>query len=324
MNTLSLRHSCLTFARFIAIHGQLIQDLLLDCTEEDRTVNDAVSILRKLLAGGELLVCPLVGDPLGARLAQRSGLPIALLGGFAIAAMRYALPDTGLLTFTDMLDQIRNVCDATPGFPIIADGDTGYGNAMNVRRTVAEYAKAGAAGILIEDQVWPKKCGHYGGAREVIPRAEARMKIRAAVDARKGKDIVIVARTDARASHGIDEAFARCQDFAEEGADILFVEALQTVDEMRQFSAAFKQPTWANMMPKTPLVTRHDLHGMGFKIVTYNVVLYAAVRAMQQALAALVADDVSLAPPMAPFEEMTQIVGLNDYLSLEGTYRIAE
>jgi 2-methylisocitrate lyase-like PEP mutase family enzyme len=287
-------------------------------------MNDAVSNLRKLLAGDELLVCPVLCDPLAARLAQRSGVPLALLGGFAVAAMRYALPDTGLITFSDMLDQIRNVCAATPGFPIVADGDTGYGNAMNVRRTVTEYAKAGAAGVLIEDQVWPKKCGHYGGAREVIPRAEARMKIRAAVDARKDKDIVIMARTDARAGHGIDEAFARCQDFADEGADILFVEALQTVDEMRQFAAAFKLPTWANMMPKTPLVTRHDLHSMGFKVVTYNVVLHAAIRAMQQTFEALVADDMSLAPPLTAFDDMTQLVGLNDYLTVEGTYRIAE
>jgi 2-methylisocitrate lyase-like PEP mutase family enzyme len=142
--------------------------------------NDATVKFRELLANDDLLLCPLVGDPLSARLAQRSGVPIALLGGFAVSAHRYALPDAGLITFTDVLDQIRNTCDAVPGFPIIADADTGYGNAMNVRRTVTEFAKAGAAALLIEDQLWPKKCGHYGGPREVIPRAEARMKMRAA------------------------------------------------------------------------------------------------------------------------------------------------
>jgi 2-methylisocitrate lyase-like PEP mutase family enzyme len=288
----------------------------------ERVDNNATATFRELLANDDLLLCPLVGDPLSARLAQRSGVPIALLGGFAISAHRYALPDAGLITFTDVLDQIRNVCDATPGFPIIADADTGYGNAMNVRRTVTEFAKAGAASLLIEDQVWPKKCGHYGGPREVISRAEARMKMRAAVDARGAKDIVIIGRTDARSGHGLDEALARCNDFVEEGADIVFIEALETLEEMRRFAGSFKY-TWASMMPKTPVVSRADLRAMGFKVVTYNVVLPAAVYAMQAALKALVADDIPSGPPMVAFDDLTSLVGLNDYVSLEGRYRIS-
>ena len=121
--------------------------------------------LRELLRGPDLLICPVIGGPLSARLVVQSGLPMALLGGFGIAASRFALPDTGLITFTDVVDQVRNTAAAAPGFPFIADGDTGYGNAMNVRRTVREFAHAGAAAVLIEDQVWPKKCGHYAGGR---------------------------------------------------------------------------------------------------------------------------------------------------------------
>ncbi len=126
--------------------------------------------LRELLAGQELLVCPVIADALSARLVQQAGFPLAFLGGFGISATRFALPDAGLITFSEVLDQVHQTCEAVPEFPIIADGDTGYGNAMNVRRTVREFARAGAAGILIEDQVWPKQCGHYAGGRAVISR----------------------------------------------------------------------------------------------------------------------------------------------------------
>ena len=249
---------------------------------------------------------------------------MALLGGFGIAASRFALPDTGLITFTDVLDQVRNTCAAVPGFPIVADGDTGYGNAMNVRRTVRAFAEAGAAAILIEDQVWPKKCGHYGGGRPVIGREEARMKIRAAIEARGDADILIMARTDARGSLGFDEAMARCRAFEAEGADILFAEALETETELRQFAGGFKRPTWANMMPKTPVAGRAQLRAMGFKVVTYNVLLHAAIRAMQDALAALAADDPAQAPPMASFAELTALVGLPEYDATAERYRAAE
>lgn len=283
----------------------------------------AAQQLRKLLAGPDLLVCPVIGDPLAARLVQQSGLPMALLGGFGISAMGFALPDTGLISFTEVVDQVHNTCEAVSGFPIVADGDTGYGNAMNVRRTVREFARAGAAAVLIEDQVWPKKCGHYGGGRKVIARDEARMKIKAAVEARNdcGADILIMARTDARSAVGFDEAMARCRDFEAEGADILFAEALETEAELRTFACGFGKPTWANMMPKTPVASRAELQRMGFKVVTYNIVLHAAIRAMRDTLAALKADDMSKAPPLASFDELTQLVGLPDYNALEMRYR---
>jgi 2-methylisocitrate lyase-like PEP mutase family enzyme len=284
----------------------------------------AAKKLRDLLAGPGLLICPVIGDPLGARLVERSGLKLALLGGFGIAATRFALPDTGLISFTDVLDQVRNCCDAVPGFPIIADGDTGYGNAMNVRRTVQHFAQAGAAAILIEDQLWPKKCGHYDGRRQVIARDEARMKIRAAVEAAHEHDILIMARTDARSAIGFAEAMARCRDFEAEDADILFAEALETEAEMREFAGSFRKPTFANMMPKTPVVSRAALQEMGYRCVTYNVLIAATIRAMKDTLTAMAADDPKSAPPVAAFDELAAVVGLPDYRALEERYALAE
>jgi len=288
------------------------------------TASPSAEALRKLLGADNLLVCPVIADPLQARLVRMAGFPCALLGGFGVSAARFGLPDIGLITFPEMLDQVRNTCNAVAGYPVIADGDTGYGNAMNVRRTVVEYAKAGAACITIEDQVWPKKCGHYAGGRAVIPREEARIKIRAAVQAREaeGVDILILARTDARSGVGLDEAMARAKLFADEGADILFIEALQTEEELRTFAGAFHVPTWANMMPKTPLASRAALREMGFKVVTYNLLLQASVRAVQDTLSALARDDLSSAPPQVTFDELTSILGLPDFNAIEQHYAV--
>jgi 2-methylisocitrate lyase-like PEP mutase family enzyme len=282
--------------------------------------------LRSLLGGPEILVCPVVGDPLTARLCQEAGFPLALLGGFGIAAIGFGMPDAGLIDFTEVVTAVHNTCSATPGFPIIADGDTGYGNAMNVRRTVKEFARAGAAVILIEDQMWPKKCGHYGGKREVIPREEARLKIRAAVEARNeiGSDMLILSRTDARGAMNFDEAMARCEAFVAEGADIIFAEALETEAELGEFGKRFKHPKLANMMPKTPVRSRAELKAMGFDIVTYNIAIHAMVAALQQAFKALKADDMSKAPPLAAFDEVTRLVGLTDYMQLEQRYKAAQ
>jgi 2-methylisocitrate lyase-like PEP mutase family enzyme len=279
--------------------------------------------LRSLLGSSEILVCPVVGDPLSARLCQEAGFPLALLGGFGIAATGFAMPDAGLIDFTEVVTAVHNTCSANPGFPIIADGDTGYGNAMNVRRTVKEFARAGAAVILIEDQVWPKKCGHYGGKREIIAREEARLKIRAAVEARNdvGSDMMILGRTDARGAVGFDDAMARCEDFIAEGADIIFAEALETEAELKDFGRRFRHPKVANMMPKTPVKSRAELKAMGFDIVTYNVLIHAAVQAMQSTLKALKADNMASAPPLASFDEVTRLVGLPDYMKLEQRYK---
>lgn len=284
----------------------------------------AAAKLRELLAGPDLLVCPVISDPLSARLVKRAGFPLAFLGGFGISAVRFALPDVGLITFSEVVDQVHNTCEAVPRFPIVADGDTGYGNAMNVRRTVREFARAGAACILIEDQVWPKQCGHYAGGRKVISREEARMKVRAAVEAREGSGILILARTDARSAIGFEQAMARCRDFQEEGADMLFAEALETEEELRAFGGGFDKPTWANMMPKTPIASRSVLQQMGFKVVTYNVLLAVSIRAMQDTLTALKSDELGKAPPLASFEEITRLVGLPEHTNLEARYQTSD
>lgn len=283
--------------------------------------------LRELLAGPDLLVCPVISGPLSARLVRQAGFPLAFLGGFGISAERFALPDAGLITFSEVVDQVHNTCEAVPGFPIVADGDTGYGNAMNVRRTVREFSRAGAAAILIEDQTWPKQCGHYAGGRKVVSREEARVRIRAAAEAREEADgggLLVLARTDARSAVSFEEAMSRCRDFQEEGADILFAEALGNEQELRAFAGGFDKPTWANMMPKTPLTSRQALHQMGFKVVTYNVLLSASVRAMQGTLAALKADHMEDAPPSASFEEVTQLVDLPEYIAQEARYKIGD
>src|SRR5689334_129337 len=188
--------------------------------------------LRQLLADPNIAVMPGCYDALSAKLVAAAGFNVAFMSGFAVSAARLGLPDTGLISFSEMLDSVRSCVSGAGAIPLIADGDTGYGNALNVQRTVLEYARAGAAAVMIEDQVSPKKCGHTRG-KQVIARDEARMKIRAAVDARREADILILARTDARAVHGFDEALARCHDFEAEGADIIFLEAPESEAEMK-------------------------------------------------------------------------------------------
>src|SRR5262249_59009620 len=203
-------------------------------------------------------------DALSAKLIAAAGYKLGFVSGFAVSAVRLGLPDTGLISFAEMLDTVRSCCGAVPDLPIIADGDTGYGNALNVQRTVAEYARAGAAAVMIEDQVSPKKCGHTR-RKQVIEREEARMKIRAAVDAHRDADILILARTDARAVHGFDEALDRCRDFEKEGADIIFLEAPENELEMRRFCEAMRKPCMANMVPggKTPILPPQELQNIG-------------------------------------------------------------
>ncbi len=189
--------------------------------------------LRQLLQQPGLLVMPGCHDAISARLCEQSGFATAFMSGFAVSASRLGLPDTGLISVAELIEQGRNICSAV-SIPIWGDGDTGFGNAMNIKRTVRDYARAGFACIMLEDQVAPKRCGHTRG-KTVVDREEALLRIQAAVDARnEGADILIMARTDARATHGIDEAIARTRQFHELGADINFLEAPESLDEMRQ------------------------------------------------------------------------------------------
>src|ERR1700751_2729714 len=218
-------------------------------------------------------------DAISAKLVADAGFKVTFMSGFAVSAARLGLPDTGLISFAEMLDTLRNCCNAARDVPLIGDGDTGYGNPLNVQRTVPEYARAGAAAVMIEDQVSPKKCGHTRG-KQVVSRDEARLKIRAAVDARRDADadILILARTDARAVHGFDEALNRCRDFEAEGADIVFFEAPETEMEMRRFCEAVQKPCMANMVPggKTPILPPQELQRVGYKLALYPVVLMSS------------------------------------------------
>ena len=279
--------------------------------------------LRDLLAQRSIEIMPGCYDGLSAKLVADAGYNVTFMSGFAVSAARLGLPDTGLISFTEMLDSLRNCCSAAGSIPLIGDGDTGYGNALNVQRTVVEYARAGAAGVMIEDQVSPKKCGHTRG-KQVISRAEARIKIRAAVDARANADILIMARTDARAVHGFEEALARCHDFAAEGADIIFLEAPETEDEMRRFCAAMTKPCMANMVPggKTPILPPQQLQAIGYKLALYPVMLLSsAVAAMTATLAALRPGASAPQPPSVSFTELQRVVGFPQYWDRETVYQ---
>jgi 2-methylisocitrate lyase-like PEP mutase family enzyme len=276
--------------------------------------------LRALLAQPGLLVTPACFDALSARMIERAGFRVAFMSGFAVAAARLGLPDTGLISYAEMVDQGRNMCAAV-NIPIIGDADTGYGNALNVRRTVQGYANAGFACAMIEDQLAPKRCGHTKG-KMVVGRDEALARIQAAVDAREsGADILIMARTDANATDGFDEAMWRIQAFREAGADILFLEAPKTEDEMRIFCAEAGGPCMANMVEQgeTPVLPPAQLEEIGFKVAAYPLTLMnAAMAAMQGALATLA--DGRMPAARLSFAELREIVGFDDYYEAEQRY----
>jgi 2-methylisocitrate lyase-like PEP mutase family enzyme len=258
---------------------------------------------------------PCCFDALSAKLVEEAGFPLSFMSGFAVSASRLCAPDTGLISFGEMLDQGRNICRAV-GIPVIGDGDTGYGNALNVRRTVFEYARAGFAAVMIEDQESPKRCGHTRG-KQVIAREEAFQRIRACVDAqRDGADILILARTDARATHGLEEAIARARGFAAIGADLLFVEAPHDEREMRHICQAVPGIHLANMLVGgiTPILPPERLAELGYRLAAYPLTLLSvAVRAMQEALALLGKGQVPAGECQVEFAELQRIVGFADY-----------
>lgn len=277
--------------------------------------------LRTLLAGDAYLCMPCCFDALSARLIEQAGFPLTFMSGFAVSATRLALPDTGLISVSEMVDQGRAICQAV-SIPVIGDGDTGHGNPANVRRTVEQYARAGFAGVMIEDQLAPKRCGHTG-VKEVVSRAEALRRIRAAADARDAIDpeLVLVARTDARSAQGLDEAIWRMQAFADLGADILFLEAPRDEQEMSRFCREVPGVRMANMLEGgiTPILPPAHLHNLGYRIAAYPLTLLAcAVRAMQEALAGLAAGRTP--ERRVDFQNLRGIVGFDDYDRLLARY----
>ncbi len=269
--------------------------------------------LRELLARPGLITMPCCFDAFSARLIERAGFPLTFMSGFAVSSARLGLPDTGLISYGEMLDQGRNICQAV-SIPVIGDGDTGYGNPLNIRRTVRGYANSGFACIMLEDQESPKRCGHTRG-KSVVDRAEAVTRIRAAVDEREaGADILIMARTDARHTLGLEEALWRCQAFADQGADIIFLEAPRSRQEMEQFCSAIPGYKMANIVDggDTPALPPQELEAIGYDIAAYPLTLLSsAARAMSDALTALRQGDP--APGMLSFSELRDVVGFNEY-----------
>jgi methylisocitrate lyase len=281
-----------------------------------------------MLAGPDIVVLPGAYDALSARLAERAGFSAMFTTGFGFSASLLGMPDFGLLTMSETMDRVRHVVDAV-SVPVVADMDTGYGNPLNTRRTVREVVSAGAAGIILEDQEWPKKCGHFEGKR-VIPAEDHAAKIRAAVDARGADDLVIIARTDARAPLGLDEAIRRVRMYRDAGADVLFVEAPQSVEELRAVRAATGDaPLFANMIEggKTPLLTWQELQDLGYKMVVFPL---SALLAAANAIAAVYEElyrtrtTAGVRDRLMGFHEFEELIGVPELRALEVRYGVAE
>jgi 2-methylisocitrate lyase-like PEP mutase family enzyme len=284
----------------------------------------ATTALRQLLKGETIVVAPGVYDGLSARLARRAGFSAVYATGGGIArSMGY--PDLGLLGVTEVVDRLAGIVEHA-GVPVIADADTGYGNALNTRRAVREFERAGVAALHLEDQTFPKRCGHLDD-KTVVPIVEMTQKLRAARDAAADADLVLIARTDAIAVEGLDAAIERAQAYAEAGADVIFVEAPTTEAQIETIARRVPGPKLINMFEggKTPLVPLARLEALGYRIVIIPSDLQrAAIRAMQDTLAAIKRDGNSraVAERMTTFTEREAIVGTPEYLRLDERYRI--
>ena len=284
--------------------------------------------LRELLNSGQTVVAPGAFDPLAARLVEEAGFAAVYMTGFGTSAALLGRPDVGLLTMTEMADSAGRIA-ACVDIPLIADADTGYGNPLNVIRTVGAYEAAGVAGLHIEDQVAPKKCGHMEG-KQVIGADEMAQKVRAAVDARTDPDFVIIARTDARAVEGLDSALDRARRYRDAGADVLFIEALVSEAEIEAAAAAFPDVpllfNWAEG-GKTPPVGLDRLTELGYRIVIFPIgTLLAATAAMRRILREIAAagTPASLLGELPTFGEFTDFIGLPEVRGIEQRYIVRE
>ena len=283
--------------------------------------NQMASKLRKKIANGDFMPMPCCFDALSAKMIEQVGFGVTFMSGFAASASRLGQPDLGLMSYAEVVDQARNITDAI-SIPVIADGDTGYGNAMNVRRTVEGFAKAGCAGILIEDQLAPKRCGHTPG-KDVVSRDEAFDRIKAAVDAREdGTDILIMGRTDANHTHGLDEAIYRGQQYQEIGADIIFIEAPKTVEEMETICREVPGCHMANIVEGglTPNLAMDQLRDVGFQFAAYPLTLLAASMQAMKTTLELMRDDLPRADKLMDFAELRDRIGFNTYYETSQVY----
>jgi len=284
-----------------------------------------MATLKQLLARDRILMVPCSFDMVSAKLIERAGFEAVYLGGYAHTASHLGLPDAGLATFPEMLERVHNLVRSVH-VPVLADGDTGYGNALNVRRTVQEYEWAGAQAIQLEDQEMPKKCGHTPGKR-VVDAREMALKIEAAVKSRRSDDFLIIARTDAIAVLGVEEAVRRGKLYEKAGADVVFLEAPRTLDELKLAAGSFNVPTMANLIEggKTPFLSAAQLQDLGFKIAAYpHSLILTCIRAIQKTLATLLAQGTTgaLVNDMADFKELDELIGFPEARAWEAKYSV--
>jgi 2,3-dimethylmalate lyase len=284
--------------------------------------------LRQLFKGSGIVMAPGAFNPLSALLVEQAGFPAIYITGAGLASNLLGVPDIGLVAMVEVLEAARNIVQVT-GVPAICDVDTGFGNAVNVIRTVREFEAAGLAAIQLEDQVMPKKCGHTEG-KQLIPKAEMVQKIKAAADTRQDPDFVLIARTDAIAVTGLEDALDRANAYREAGADILFVEAPRTVDEMRRITREVPGMHLVNVVEgggKTPVLRAEEYREIGYHLAIYPIAPWtASIKAMQEVLGVLRSDGVTsrYADRMVSFQEMFEIVGRSRYASLERKYSARE
>jgi 2,3-dimethylmalate lyase len=281
------------------------------------------TLFRKLMLDKEIFVIPGCHDALSAKIVELVGFQAVTMGGYAASAASLAKPDVSLLTLTEYVNIARNIVQAVD-LPFFVDGDTGHGNVTNVARTVREFENAGVAALFIEDQVFPKRCGHMEG-KQIIPTAEMVAKVKAAVDARVNNDLVIMARTDAIAVNGIEDAIERANLYREAGADLIFVEAPRSVEEMKRINREVDAPTLAIQIEggKTPLVTTKELEELGFNVVVYpNATVYATAWALKGLWETLKKEGTtrSFTDRMICFDDFNTLIGLDRIRELETFY----
>jgi 2,3-dimethylmalate lyase len=277
--------------------------------------------LRELLSREGVLLCPGTFDCVSAKVAERAGFPVLSISGAALTASVLGYPDVGLTTMPEVLNQARNIARCVE-IPVTVDADTGYGSALNAMRATREFEAAGLAGMMIEDQVFPKRCGHFEG-KKVIPAEEMVIKVQAVCEARRNHDFVIIARTDARAVYGIDEAIRRALMYCEAGADMIFVESMMNVEEMRKAAKAIPRPLKANMNDggKTPPVHYNELYAMGYKLINYSGMLQrTAIRAMTDVAEILKREGTTASAypgKICDMTERSELLGLSQFYELE-------
>lgn len=280
-------------------------------------------ILQALAQHGQLIM-PGVYDALSAKIAGRAGFEVIFITGYSLSATLLGEPDFGLLTQTEVVSAAQRICSVVDT-PVIVDADTGYGNAINVMRTVQDLIRAGAGGMFLEDQIWPKRCGHMKG-KQVIPLDEHVKKIQAAVEAKGNNDFYIVARTDSRQALGLDEAIKRGQAFKAAGAEAVFIEAPESKEEMKEIARQVPGPLVANMLERgvTPLMGPRELKELGFDLIVWPLApLYSVAKSLTDVYTTLRRDGSTMAilDQLMPFDDFNRIVGLNEKYALDEKYK---